>query len=170
MPRPKSLAFEATVRKVDINPYVRVPAAVVKALLADAGRTAAPLPVTGTLEGKPFTANVVRFRGLWRLYLNGPMRKTSACDVGDDVSVTLQADLAERTTPMPPAFEAALKKSAKARKAFEALSPYRRKEILRYLGSAKRAETLERNVAKAIDYLLGRPITGAIAITRKAPS
>lgn len=166
MPRAKVHAFEATIRKVDINPYVRVPAAAVKALLAESSRTSAPLPVKGTLQGKAFTANVVRFRGLWRLYLNGPMRKAGACDVGDEVAVTLAADLAARETPMPPAFEVALRKSAKARKAFDALAPYRRKEILRYLGSAKRPETLERNVAKAIDYLLGRAITGAVAITR----
>jgi len=166
MPRPKAHAFDATIRKVDINPYVRVPAAVVKALLAESARTAAPIPVKGTLQGRAFIANIVRFRGLWRLYLNAPMRKAGACDVGDDVAVMLRADTASRETPVPPAFEAALKKSAKARKAFEALAPYRRKEILRYLGGARRTETLERNVAKAIDYLLGRPITGAVAITR----
>ncbi|APV50033.1 hypothetical protein BWI17_10265 [Betaproteobacteria bacterium GR16-43] len=166
MAKAGALRFDATIRKVDINPYVRVPAAIVKVLLSNSGRTAAPIPVVGTLQGKPITANVVRFRGLWRLYLNGIMRKAAACDVGDAVSVTLSADVAKRETPMPPAFAAALNRSAKARKAFDALPPYRRKEILRYLGSAKRAETLERNIAKAIAYLRGEEIAGLVAVTR----
>lgn len=159
-------AFEATVRKVDINPYVRVPAVVVSALRAQSAKASGPIPVKGTLQGKRIAANVVRFRGLWRLYLNGVMRKAAACDVGDPVWVTLAADGAKRETAMPPAFASALKRSAKARKAFDALPPYRRKEILRYLGGLKGEAARARNVAKAIAYLKGEQITGLRAVTR----
>ena len=158
--------FEAIIRKVDINPYVRVPVAIVVALRTESPMVSGPIPVKGTLQGRLITANVVRFRGMWRLYLNGAMRAAAKADVGDSVTVVLRADASPRRTPVPPDFAAALAGDAKARKAFEALAPYRRKEILRYLGNVKRAETLERNVAKAIAYLRGEKITGLRAVTR----
>lgn len=164
--RGAALSFEATVRKVDINPYVRVPAAIVKALLAASGKRAGPIPVKGTLLGKRFTANVVLFRGLWRLYLNGPMRAAAGVDVGDECVVTLAADAAARQEPMNPALERALASRRDARRAFEKLPPYRRKEILRYLNALKRPETLERNVAKAVAHLCGENVTGLVAVTR----
>jgi hypothetical protein len=156
MPRPRAaaaLAFRAPIRKIGINPYVRVPAAVVRALLERAGRSAGPIPVKGTLQGQRFAANVVRFRGLWRLYLNLPMRKAGGVDVGDEADVSLQADAAPRVEPMAPALARHLAKDARTQAAFEALSPYRRKEILRYLNRLKQPDSVERNVAKVMKYL-----------------
>lgn len=147
------LSFRARIRKVDINPHVRVPAAVVRALLERAGKRAGPVPVKGTLQGKRFTANVVRFRGLWRLYLNGPMRESAGVDVGDDAELTLGADAAPRVEPMVPALARRLAQDARARAAYDALAPYRRKQILRYLNNLKRPQSVERNVAKVMKYL-----------------
>ena len=50
---------------------------------------------------------------------------------------------------------AALKANKKARKAFEALAPSRRKEILRYIGSLKSAEAIEKNLARVVAQLSG---------------
>ncbi|HET6962002.1 MAG TPA: DUF1905 domain-containing protein, partial [Terriglobia bacterium] len=66
--------FSATVRKIDINPYVQVPHGIVQKLQQDAQKEKGPIPVKGTLQGKSFSATVVRFRGVWRLYLNTAMR------------------------------------------------------------------------------------------------
>jgi hypothetical protein len=148
-----ALSFGATIRKIDINPYVRVPAAVVRALRERTVKSAGPIPVKGALQGKRFTAHVVRFRGLWRLYLNTPMRRAAGSDVGDAVEVMLQADAAPRVEPMPPLLARQLAKAPRAKAAFGRLAPYRRKEILRYLNNLKRAETLERNVAKVLQML-----------------
>ena len=159
-------AFDTVVRKIDINPYVRVPAAIVHELRYECVKESGPIPVRGTIQGKRFSANVVKFRGLWRLYVNGPMRASAGVDVGDDVTVTLHVDGVPRKTPEPPEFTLALSKHPKARRAFDKLAPYRRKEILRYLGNLKRSETFDRNLGKVIDYLRGKKVTGLVAVTR----
>jgi hypothetical protein len=164
--RRSALAFDAVVRKVDINPYVRVPVAIVTALLARSGKSAGPIPVKGTLQGKRFSANVVLFRRMWRLYLNGPMRLAAGVEVGDRCTVVLEADRVPRSEPMNAELGQALRLDAVARAAFGKLAPYRRKEILRYLNRLKLAQTRERNVAKVIAHLHGRRIAGRVAVTR----
>lgn len=159
--RPVSKRFSAVIVLVRnaapkaINPCVVVPAAVVAALRAESGRNQA-LPVRGTLEGKPFKANVVRYLGAWRLYLNGVMRMSAGVDAGDRVSVVLRHDPVPRREKMPAAFAAALAREARARAAFQALAPSRRKELLRYLNNLKRDESLKRNISKMLRYLKGQ--------------
>ena len=137
-----------------INPCVLVPAVIVVALRRESGRNQS-LPVRGTLQGKPFKANVVRYLGAWRLYLNGTMRKAAGVDTGDRVSVALRHDPVPRREPVPAPFAAALAQDRKAKAAFDALAPSRRKEILRYLGKLKREDSLRWNVAKVLEYLRG---------------
>lgn len=137
-----------------INPCVRVPAAIVTALRAESGRNQA-LPVRGTLQGKSFKANVVRYLGAWRLYLNGIMRRRAGVDTGDRVEVTLRHDPVPRREKTPRAFTAALARDRKAKAAFEALAPSRRKDIRRYLGNLKREATLRMNIDKVLHYLRG---------------
>lgn len=137
-----------------INPCVKVPAGVVRALKAESGKNQS-IPVKATLDAKVFKANLVKYLGTWRLYLNGPMRKAIGKDVGDRVSVNLSFDPVARITLMRPEFRKALKANEKAKACFDALPPSRRKEILRYLNNLKGAEALERNVRKTIAMLGG---------------
>ena len=140
-----------------INPCVMVPAKIVAALKAESGKNQS-IPVRASLQGRPFKANLVRYRGAWRLYLNGVIRKAAGVDVGDRAKVTLAYDAVPRKTPMPPAFAKALAANRKAKAAFTALAPSRRKEILRYLGSLKREESLKRNVERAVRHLTGKKV------------
>ena len=158
--------FSAKVGKIDINPYVQVPDDILLKLQKDAKKDKAPIPVKGTLQGKPFLANVVRYRGMWRLYLNTPMRQAANVDVGDQVTVGLQVDNAPRTVPVPRKFTLALSKNKQAKESFEKLAPSRQKEILRYLNSLKQPETLERNIEKVIQFLKGESVEGLVAVTR----
>lgn len=139
-----------------INPCVVVPGRIVAALRKESGRNQA-LPVRGTLQGKAFKANVVRYLGAWRLYLNGTMRKDAGADTGDRVTVALCHDPVPRRERTPRAFTAALARDRRAKAAFAALAPSRRKDIRRYLGNLKREETLRRNIAKVLHYLRGAP-------------
>jgi hypothetical protein len=158
--------FDARIRLIGINPYVRVPAAIVQALLRAAGKIAGPLPVQGTLQGAAFSANVVRYSGLWRLYLNLTMRRAAKAEVGDDVAVELRFDPTPRHLPVPRTFALALSSDAHAKAAFARLPPSRQKEILRYLGQLKRADTLARNIGKTLRFLHGEPVQGLVALTR----
>lgn len=140
-----------------INPCIVVPARVIAALKKESGKNHS-IPVRASLQGKPFTANLVRYRGAWRLYFNGTIRKAADAQPGDRVTVTLAFDPKLRTVPVPPAFAKALAGDPKAKAAFEALAPSRRKELLRYLGNLKREESLMRNVARTLRHLTGKKV------------
>ena len=158
--------FSATIHKIDINPYVQVPDDILRKLQQDANKEKGPIPVKGTLQGKPFSTTVVKFRVLWRLYLNTDMHRAANVDVGDHVTINIQVDHTPRTVTAPRRFTLALSKNKRAKDAFQKLAPSRQKEILRYLNSLKQAETLERNIEKVIQFLQGEPVEGLVAVTR----
>jgi len=146
--------FVATIRKVDINPYVRVPATVLHKLQSAAKKERGPIPVMGLVEGKPFAATVVKFRGIWRLYLNTEMRRAADCDVGDEVRIEVKFDGSSRSQAVPASLKLALSKNATANETFKNLRPSRQREILSYLNSLKSTESLERNIERLMDVLL----------------
>jgi bacteriocin resistance YdeI/OmpD-like protein/uncharacterized protein DUF1905 len=164
----KRMRFRATIALLGINPYVCVPPARLQALLAAAERAAGPIPVKVQLGSVSFRCNVVKYAGEWRLYLNLPMRRAAGKDVGDRVLVELEHDAEPRVEPMPPALETELARDATAQAAFAALTPSRKKEILRYLNNARTSETLERNVGKVLDHLAGRSGPGLIVLAPRA--
>ena len=157
-------AFRATIALLDINPYVALPRPHLKRLLLAAGKDTGPIPVSVQLGGVTFRQNVVKYRGAWRLYLNGPMRKAAGKDVGARVLVAVDYDPVPRREPMPPLLRRALTRAPSARAAFHGLAPSRQKEILRYLNSAKTAATLERNIAKVVAHLLGDGPPGLVVL------
>jgi len=98
-------------------------------------------------------------KGDFRLYLHGDVRRASTTGVGDRVRVEVQFDADYRngpTHPMPAWFRAPLFANAKAKRAWDALSPSRKKEILRYLAALSSAQARARNVARALQVLSGR--------------
>ena len=62
--------FSAKVGRIDINPFVQVPDDILLKLQQAAKKEKGLVPVKRTLQGKPFLANVVRYRGMWQFYLN----------------------------------------------------------------------------------------------------
>ena len=64
-------SFTAKIFKVGVNPCVVVPDEVLKYLFREAGKDKGPIPVQGKLNGASFIQTVVKFRGDWRLYVNG---------------------------------------------------------------------------------------------------
>jgi hypothetical protein len=149
------IIFSAKIFIIGINPYVLLPAAALKELFKQAGKDRGAIPVKGTIDGHAFLQNLVKYSGKWRLYLNTPMRKAAGKDVGDTAVFGLCFDPKPRVTDMPPALQTALDKNKKAKTAFEQLSPSYRKEIMRYINNLKTEESINRNVTKAINHLLG---------------
>lgn len=149
--------FTALIQIIGVNPYVLLPAKVLKSIFKQAGKDKGPIPVRGTMNGAAYTQTLVKYAGKWRLYLNMPMRKAASADVGDMVKVTVEYDAADRETPFPPLLKKALKENSAAQKMFDSLPPSRQKEIKRYIGNLKTVATIEKNVQKAIDFLTGKP-------------
>ena len=149
-------SFSAKIQKIGINPYVLLPAGVLKEIFRQAGKSKGPIPVKGSINGHPFIQTLVKYAGKWRLYLNTPMRKAAGIDVGDTGSFELEFDPAERTLEMHPELKKALAKNKEAQKTFDALPPSRQKEIIRYIGFLKTEESLHRNIQKVIGFLQGK--------------
>ena len=80
--------------------------------------------------------------------------------MGDDAHIKIEYDLVPRMESAPEKFVDALSKSRQAKVAFESLRPSRQKEILRYLNSMKTESSLERNIEKVIQHLLGEKPKG----------
>lgn len=154
--------FSANVQIIDINPYVQVPDDILFKLQKAAQKVKGPIPVRGTLNGKPYLQTVVKFRGLWRLYLNTQMRVSSKTQVGDKVIVEIEYDPKPRTVRIPKLFSEALAKNKTAKAAFEKLSPSRQKEINRYLASLKTEKASQQNIEKIIQFLSGKKIKGVL--------
>jgi uncharacterized protein YdeI (YjbR/CyaY-like superfamily) len=81
------------------------------------------------------------------------MRDHAGVGVGDRVRVTLKADRGSREIPLPRELREGLDASARARAAWEALTPSRRREILTYLHFLKTDAARKRRVRKTLDLL-----------------
>lgn len=155
-----SQRFTAIMEILGVNPYVRVTAARAKALKADWRK---PMPVRVRINGKPEKAWPINMMpkgdGSFLLYLHASVRKASGTGVGNRVrvEVAFDADYAGGPAPMPAWLRAALRRESKAGKAFQALPPSRKKELVRYLARLKSPEARERNLAKALQVLSGEP-------------
>ncbi|MEI9944176.1 MAG: DUF1905 domain-containing protein [Chitinophagaceae bacterium] len=149
-------SFTAKIYKIGINPYVLLPAAVLKELFKEAGKNKGPIPVHGTLNGHPFIQHLIKYSGKWRLYLNTPMRKGAGIDVGDMANVKIEYDPEKRIIPVHPKLQSAFNQNKKAKAVFDKLIPSRQKEIVRYIGNLKSDEAIEKNIKRAIAFLSGK--------------
>jgi uncharacterized protein YdeI (YjbR/CyaY-like superfamily) len=73
--------------------------------------------------------------------------------VGDRLDVVVERDAEVRTIDPPPDLKKALAKNAVARAAWEKLSFTRKRELVQRLEAAKKPETRERRLDKAMDEL-----------------
>jgi hypothetical protein len=155
----KPLQFQAVMKIRGINPYLLVSRARATALQPGWRK---PLPVLVRINGRPKAPWKINLMpagdGSFYLYLHETVRKASGTKVGDRVQVEVAFDAAYRggpLQPMPPWFRRPLKASPAAFAAWQALTPSRQKEILRYLTALKSPEARARNVVKALRVLAG---------------
>ncbi len=150
------LVFSAEIFIVGINPYVEIPKDVLAELFKAAGKEKGPIPIKGRINGKKFIQNIVKYQGLWRLYLNTPMRKDAQAEVGDTVSFEIAFDPTPHTEPAHPALIEALLQNKEAKSAFEKLAPSHQKEIHRSIRMLKSEASRLRNIDIIIQHLLGK--------------
>ncbi len=148
-------SFKAIIQIIGINPFVFVPEKVLESIFKKAGKDRGHIPVCGTVNGKPYTQTLVKYSGHWRLYINTTMLKDSPKRIGETIVLTISFDPSDRSIAMHPRLAKALKDDKAAKAAFDKLPPSRRKEIVRYITALKTEESIERNVQRAIQSLLG---------------
>ena len=149
------IKFRAKIEIIGVNPFVFLPERVLYKVFMQAGKSKGKIPVRMKIDGHEFTQTLIKWSGAWRLYLNTPMRKAAKKDVGDVANFEIAYDPLERIVPMHPEFEKALLENKEAKKVFEGLRPSLQLEINRYLSYLKTEASVDRNVTKAIQFLLG---------------
>lgn len=148
--------FSAKIEIIGINPFVFVPDAILQIIFRQAGKNKGYIPIKGTINDNPYRQTLVRYSGEWRLYINTIMLKNSPKRIGEIVTLTITFDPESRAIDMPDDFAKALAENQEANLVFEQLSASRKHEIVRYLARLKTKETLDRNITKAINFLLGK--------------
>lgn len=150
------IRFKATIEIIGINPFVFVPSAILEEIFKQAGKNKGKIPVRMKIDGHEFEQTLIKYAGDWRLYLNTPMRKAAQKEVGQSAIFEIEFDPIERTIPFHPKFKQALNENVEAKTIFDGLAPSLQKELLKYLSFLKTEESVNRNVQKAIDFLLGK--------------
>lgn len=148
--------FKAILSIIGINPYISVPDNILTAISQQAQKSKGPIPVCGTVNGLPYQQNLVRYKGEWRLYINTSMLKNSPKRIGETLDITITWDASDRTISPHPKLMSALAKNPKAQEKLESLPKSLQKEIIKYISSLKTEESIDRNVQRAIDFLLGK--------------
>ncbi|HEX8545561.1 MAG TPA: YdeI/OmpD-associated family protein [Cytophagaceae bacterium] len=148
--------FKAQIEIIGINPFVSVPEPILQNIFNQAGTNKGPIPIRGLINDKPYQQNLMKYLGHWRLYINTSMLKASPRRVGETIEVTILFDEEDRTIHPHPKLLKALNENPEAKAVFEKLTPSRQKEIVRYIRQLKTEESVEKNVIKAIDFLLGK--------------
>ncbi|WP_343658628.1 YdeI/OmpD-associated family protein [Chryseobacterium sp.] len=147
--------FTATLEIIGINPFVFVPEEILDTIFEKSGRNKSPVPVKGTVNGKEFKQNLMKYLGEWRLYINLIMLKNSPKRIGEVIEVVLEYDNSDRSISIHPQLEKAIKESSLATKNFEKLIPSRRHELIRYINNLKTEAGIQRNIEKIISHLHG---------------
>jgi hypothetical protein len=148
--------FSAKIEIIGVNPFVYLPDNVLKSIFIQANKDKGKIPVKIKIDGYEFPQTLIKYSGQWRLYLNTPMRKSANKDVGDKAKFEIWFDPEERIVAAHPKFIKALKENKEAKKKFDSLRPSLQLEIIRYLSFLKTEESLDRNVMKAVNFLLGK--------------
>jgi hypothetical protein len=109
-------------------------------------------PVRGTVNGTPFRTTVAVYGGKSYLGFNRELRDAAGIGDGDEIAIELERDDAPREVEVPPVFAEALAAGG-VRDEFDSLSFTHRREYVRWIEEAKREETRERRLAKAVEML-----------------
>lgn len=150
------LKFSAKLGIIVGNPFVCMPSTILSKVFQQANKNTGAIQVRGTINGKRYQQTLVKYSGKWRLYVNLKMLKNSPKRIGETVKVEIEFDPSDRTVKPHPKLVKAIAENEKAMEVFEKLSPSRKKEIIRYISNLKTEKSVENNIARAVNFLLGK--------------
>jgi hypothetical protein len=144
--------FKAKIDIIGINPYVLVPENILKKLFVDANKTKGPIPIKGLVNNIPYTQTLIKYKSIWRLYINTKMVKNLPKRIGETIELTMVSDETDRSIAPHPKLIKALNQNVKAKIIFYKLPPSLRKEIVRYISFLKTEKSIDKNVENAINF------------------
>ena len=111
------------------------------------------VPVKAKIDGVPYTGSLIKHgRPEHMLPILKAIRERIGKQLGDEVEVVVQRDEAERTVEVPAELAEALKQE-KLLPIFEKLSYTHQREYCRWISEAKREETRQNRIVKAVVML-----------------
>jgi len=119
------------------------------------------VPVKVTFNGVPYTGSMIKYGAPQHMLpvLKG-IREQTGKGPGDTIEVVVWKDESERVIMIPAALKALLKKEGPLA-GFEKLSYTHRKEYVKWIEDAKKEETRQNRMAKAVAMLKQRVKTPA---------
>ena len=148
--------FNATIEIIGINPFVSVPDIILTDIFRQAGKNKGAIPIRGTINNLPYKQTLVKYNGDWRLYINTLMLKNSPKRIGENIQVSIEFDPSDRTIKPHPKLVKALKENKQVKAVFDSLTPSLQLEIVRYIDKLKTEASIDKNVQRAVDFLLGK--------------
>lgn len=109
--------------------------------------------VLATFDGVPYRGSVVKMGGCYMLGITQEIRKKIGKGFGDTVSVAIQKDEEERIIEIPEDFARILSTDQKAKVTYDQLSFTAKKEYVKWITEAKREETRQDRIKKAMERL-----------------
>lgn len=109
--------------------------------------------ITGTLNGTPFRSSTMPYRGAFYLGVHKATREAAGVEIGDEVELELTRDDSPRVLEIPPELEAAFASEPALRDRFDALSFSRRRDLAGPISEAKKPETRQARLEKALAAL-----------------
>ena len=110
--------------------------------------------VKATIEGIPYRGTLVRMGSECHLLLIlKSIREQAGKTFGDEIKVTVEADTEERVIELPAELKKLFRTEKEAKAAFEKLSYTHKREYVTWMNDAKKEETRQSRLVKAIAML-----------------
>jgi len=114
------------------------------------------VPIIATIEGEPYRGSLVKYGHPQHIFpVLKAIREKLGKKIGDTIEVTIQLDTEAREIETPADLRKALMAN-KLDKAFDKLSYTHRKEYVKWIEEAKKVETRENRILKAVAMIRGK--------------
>ena len=117
--------------------------------------TKAQVKVRGTIDGYPYRGSIANMGEGHCMVVKKDIRQAIGKTAGDTVTVVMDIDIEPRIVAVPEDLQQALDNNPEAKKIFDKYSYTHKKEYVEWIEGAKKQETRENRVKKAVEQIAG---------------
>ena len=115
--------------------------------------TKAQVKVRGTIDGYPYRGSIANMGEGHCMVVKKEIRQALGKSAGDRVQVVMEIDTEPRIVVVPGDFQQVLDDNPKAKGIFDSFSYTHKKEYVEWIEDAKKQETRENRIKKAIEMI-----------------